>query len=335
MRAGWAVKRALYHSGLLALARLARQRVRGLVLRYHALTEGAVEVPYAIPDICLPVEAFRLQMAFLRRAYSVVTLDELVEATTAGRALPPRSVAITFDDGYADNHRLGLPVLRRLGLPATIYVATGGVEDGPPLWMSLVRALVLGAPGTSLEVPGVGAFALDGSGGRYAAGRALTRALVPLGASERAERLAEAAAHAGIDVVRPLAGVMLDWAQVRELAANGWTIGAHTVSHVNVALAPAAEAENEIARSRDALAAAIGAPVAHFAYPNAGGEHRYFDAEVAGILRRLGFKSAVTSRAGALRPGADCFVLPRLGVSPRLGPVVELAAALELQRLAA
>ena len=87
--------------------------------------------------------------------------------------------------------------------------------------------------------------------------------------------------------------------------------------------------------SRDALAAALGTPIEHFCYPNSGGQHRYVSPEVVEILRRHGFRSATTSRPGALRPDADRFQLPRLGVSPRLGPVVELATALERQRLAA
>jgi peptidoglycan/xylan/chitin deacetylase (PgdA/CDA1 family) len=128
---------------------------------------------------------------------------------------------------------------------------------------------------------------------------------------------------------------MLTWADVRELAAAGWTIGAHTVRHINVALADPAEAEAEIAASRDAIAAVLGRPVVHFAYPNTGGQHRYFDADVARILRRLGFRSGVTSSNGALRLGTDAFAIPRLGVSPRLGPVIELATAMERQRLAA
>ena len=78
------VKRALFHSGLLGLARMARQRVRGVVLRYHALTDDEREVLYAAPDICMPVAAFRLQMAFVKRAYTVLPLDELVSAVVAG-----------------------------------------------------------------------------------------------------------------------------------------------------------------------------------------------------------------------------------------------------------
>jgi peptidoglycan/xylan/chitin deacetylase (PgdA/CDA1 family) len=148
------LKRALFHSGVLALARLARQRVRGVILRYHALTDDAEEVLYAAPDICLPAPVFRLQMAFVKRAYSVVSLDELVAALERGSRLPPRALSITFDDGYADNHRLGLPVLRALGLPATVYVATGSVSGAAPFWVAAVRALVLSSPGPVLDVPG-------------------------------------------------------------------------------------------------------------------------------------------------------------------------------------
>jgi peptidoglycan/xylan/chitin deacetylase (PgdA/CDA1 family) len=329
------LKRVLHHSGLLALARLARQRARGVVVRYHALTDGGDEVLYAAPDICLPVDAFRLQMAFARRAYSVVSLDELVAALERGGKLPPRSLAITFDDGYADNHRLALPVLRDLGLPATVYVATGGVSNAAPFWVAAVRALVLSASGAELAVPGQDPVPLGDSTARGPATKALTRALVPLRAAERAEVLAATAASAGVDLHAVLAGSMLTWDQIRELHGAGWTIGAHTVTHSNVALAPPDDAERDILGSRDALAAAIGAPVHHFCYPNTGGQHRYFSAEVGDLLRRHGFRSATTSSPGALRPGSDPFQLPRLGISPRLAQVSELAAALERQRLAA
>ncbi len=329
------LKRALFHSGVLALARLARQRVRGVVLRYHALTEDAGEVLYAAPDICLPVAAFRLQMAFVKRAYSVVALDVLVDVLERGGKLPPRALTITFDDGYADNHRLGLPVLRALGLPATVYVATGSVSGAAPFWVAAVRALVLSAQGPALEVAGREPIPLGPGAERGAAAQALSRALVPLPATERAELLAGAAAGAGVDLHTVLAGTMVTWEQIRELHAAGWTIGAHTVTHSNVALAAPDDAERDILGSRDALAAAIGVPVHHFCYPNTGGQHRYFSPEVAELLRRRGFRSATTSQPGALRPGADRFQLPRLGVSPRLGPVSELAAALERQRLAA
>jgi peptidoglycan/xylan/chitin deacetylase (PgdA/CDA1 family) len=329
------VKRALYHSGLLALARMARTRVRGLILRYHALTDDERDVPYAAPDICLPARAFELQMAFVKRHYRVLSLDEVADALAQGGALPPLSVAITFDDGYADNHRLALPILRRLGLPATVYVATAAADRQDVFWVSAVRALVLAARGTEIAVPGIAPIALPATGRRDAAVKALTRAMVELPAAVRRERLRTVAAGAGVDLDALLAGTMMTWAQVKELAQAGWTIGAHTVNHQNVAVVEPAIAETEIMRSRDAIADAAGTAVCHFCYPNTGGRHRYFSPEVADILRRNGFRSATTSVPGALKPGADPFLLPRLGVSPRLAPVIDLAAAIERQRLAA
>ena len=328
------VKRALFHSGLLSVAALARGRRGAAVLRYHAITADAADVPYATPDICLPVSVFRRQMAYVRRAYRVLPLDELVERVERGAPLPSRALAITFDDGYADNHRLALPVLRALGLPAAVYVTTGSVGDAAPLWMSAARVLVLAAPGPELRVPGLAPLPLSAPSRRGDDARALTRALVPLAATDRAARLQTTAAGIGVDLGRALAGTMLGWDEVRALANAGWTVGAHTVSHANVALAAPADAEREIADSRDAIAAAVGAPVRHFAYPNSGGAHRYFDGATAAILRRLGFRSAATSRAGVVAAGTDPFTLPRIGVSPRLAAVSDLAASLVRHQLA-
>ena len=96
---GTIAKRMLHHTGLLRLARLARARDRGVVLRYHALTPSADPVVYAAPDICMSVGAFRAQMAFVKRAYTVLPLDALVDAVLRGGRLPARALAITFDDG--------------------------------------------------------------------------------------------------------------------------------------------------------------------------------------------------------------------------------------------
>ncbi|HWP64746.1 MAG TPA: polysaccharide deacetylase family protein [Candidatus Limnocylindria bacterium] len=337
MRAGrgavWTAKRVLYHSGLLALARRLRRRDRAIILRYHAITQGS-DVEYAAPDICLPVAALRLQMAFVKRAYRPVDFDTLVRALHAGGALPPRALAVTFDDGYADNFQLAFPVLRELGIPATVFVATGGLDDGEPFWVAAVRVLVLRAREV-IALPGLDPMPVPAAGDRSPVVKALVRALVPLDGAERRERLAAAARQAGIDLREALRGTMMTRAQVRELSAGGWTIGAHTVQHGNVALMSLADAEREIVESRDTLAAATGAPVRHFCYPNTGGQHQCVNAAVAELLRRHGFRSGATSVAGAVGPGTDPYGLPRLGVSPRLAPVIELAAAVERRRLAA
>src|SRR5262249_29709356 len=160
----------------------------------------------------------------------------LVDALERGGQLPPRALVITFDDGYADNYRLGLPVLRALGLPATVYVATGAVDGGAPFWVAAAPALAPPAPGHVPAAPGQPAIPLGPRERREVAAKTLTRALVPLRSDARATLLSEAATAAGLDLDRMLAGTMLTWNQIRELHAAGWTIGAHTVTHANVAL---------------------------------------------------------------------------------------------------
>jgi peptidoglycan/xylan/chitin deacetylase (PgdA/CDA1 family) len=108
----------------------------------------------------------------------------------------------------------------------------------------------------------------------------------------------------------------MTWAQLREMSANGMTVGAHTVSHPNLPNTAIDEAEREINGSRDAIAAALRTPVAHFSYPNGRGASHLNDT-IRDLVRRAGFRSAVTSRAGCVEVGADPWSLQRVGVYNR------------------
>lgn len=330
-------KAALYYSGLLTLLRFYRQRERAIVLRYHCVVAPGEDAErYAAPDICVPAPAFALEMAFVARAYRVVPLGELADALVGGGPLPPRALAITFDDGYADNYRHAFPILGRLGLPATIFLTTGCLAGvGGLLWMAAVRALVHCAEDKTLAVPGLGELDIGTPPARRDAARRLTRHLVPLDPGARTAKLHTLANAAGVDLGEALAGTMLSWSEVREMAAAGISFGAHTVTHANVALVSMEDAAAEIEGSRQAIEAVTGKRVVDFAYPNAGGAHRYCGPEVARLLRELGFRSAVTSWPGSVTPGSDPLLLPRLGVTPRLAAVANLAPAIERQRLAA
>ena len=291
---------------LFSLLSPAGPRSRLSVLIFHRVL--------AQPDPLLPGEAdasrFDQICAWVAQWFTVLPLGDAVQRLARGD-LPARALVITFDDGYADNHDVALPILQRHGLVATFYVATGFL-DGGRMWNDTVIESVRGAPASGLAL---GALKLDGVrhlplgdvAQRRAAIATLLGALKYRPIDERQHLVQAVAEASGASLPGHL---MMRSAQVRALADAGMTVGAHTVSHPILKSLPPGQARSEIDQSRQALEAITGAPVRHFAYPN-GVPGRDLSDETVGIVRGLGFDSAVTTAWGAARRGDDCFQLPR------------------------
>lgn len=278
-------------------------RARLSVLIFHRVLPA--------PDALRPGEPdavrFAAQMSWVREWFNVLALDEAVERLRAG-SLPARALCVTFDDGYADNLTVALPILQRLGLPATFFVASGYL-DGGRMFNDTVIEAVRRAPGPRLDLAdlGLGTHPLDGTAERRAAIAALLERLKYRPSDERAD-LADAIA-ARVGAALP-ADLMMSGAGLRALADAGMTIGAHTASHPILARISDGEAQREIETGRAALEARIGRPVTLFAYPNGKPGRDYTAAHVA-MVRRLGFAAAVSTAPGAASPGGDPFQLPR------------------------
>ena len=264
----------------------------------------------AQPDPLFPDEIdacrFEQQLGFLKANYNIISLHEAVDGLRNNR-LPPRAACITFDDGYADNAEVALPLLQKHGVPATVFVATGFL-DGGRMWNDTVIELVRHAPPRiDLSAAGLGAFALDTVVQRRHAIATLLGALKYLPMDQRLQQVDAIAALIPVKLRRDL---MMTTAQVRQLHAAGIEIGGHTVNHPILARLPAAAARREIAEGKQTLEAMIGAPVRLFAYPN-GIPGQDYGAEHAAMVRELGFEAAVSTSWGAARPGSDLFQLPR------------------------
>ena len=106
-------------------------RGRCVILAYHRVLprERIPGFPF-FEDLITSLESFEEQMALLERRACVLPLEDLFRALREGRELPPGTVSLTFDDGYADNYHFAFPVLRRHRLPATLFLATGHVGGG-------------------------------------------------------------------------------------------------------------------------------------------------------------------------------------------------------------
>ncbi len=307
----------------------------GLILTYHRVAPSRTD-PFGL---CVSADRFDAQLQVLRRRAHPLPLAELVARARAGR-LPPRAVAITFDDGYPDTVEDALPILERQGLPATVFVCTG-LSPRHEYWWEELTSLLL-RPG---RLPRRLRFRREGQDRiwelgrdmRYGAAAAarhrrwrafsgthptrrhalfeelwqVLRAL-PLPARERLMRrlrtwaiLPERRTQAR---ARPL------WRpEMRALAAApGVEIGAHTVTHPLLASLPVAEQWREIEGSKRRLEATLGTAVPAFAYPY--GARGCYTRQTVELVRKAGFELACSTRPGHVKRGSNGYTLPRVAV---------------------
>jgi len=252
-------------------------------------------------------DQFDRQLGWLRSRFNVLPLLDAVQLAAEGR-LPARSACITFDDGYADNAEVALPLLQKHGLHASFFIATGFL-DGGRMWNDTVIEAVRRAPGDVLDASalGLGRHAVDSWDARRRTIGALIGQLKYLPLEQRLQQVGKVASLSGAELPRDL---MMSSAQLRKLHAAGMGIGGHTVNHPILARLPAAEARQEIAQGRAALEAALDAPVRVFAYPNGKPGQDYLPEHVA-MVREMGFDAAVSTSWGASRGDTDWYQLPR------------------------
>jgi len=273
------------------------------ILIYHRVVS---EPDALLPDLPSAAE-FDRQLAAVERWFTVLPLREAAARLRDG-TLPVRSACVTFDDGYADNADVALPVLRRRGIPATFFVSTSYI-DGGRMWNDSVIETIRAKKGEVLDARSIGLESLDIStteSRREAIDRVLS-ALKYLPQEERQKRADTLAA----DAPRPLpSDLMMSTDQVRTLHASGMEIGAHTVTHPILARLDPVRASGEIRDSKRRLEAITGMPVTLFAYPN-GKPGRDYGREHVGMVKDLGFEAAVSTAWGVANAQSDAFQLPR------------------------
>lgn len=310
----------------LALARAAYRalsppgpRARLSIFIYHRV------LPERDPLFPEQVDAaeFALQMEWLNYLFNVLPLDDAV-LRLERNALPARAACITFDDGYADNAEIALPLLQARGIPATFFVSSGFIGGGR-MWNDTIIESVRRAKGDALDLTKLSMkrFALTTPQERRTAIDALLAALKYLPQAQRDER---------VDAVRTIAGatlpddLMLDRRRLRDLHSAGMTIGAHTVSHPILTRLDAEAARREIADGREMLEGLIGGPVSLFAYPN-GKPREDYAGEHVRMVRALGFRAAVSTAWGAAHATSDRYQLPRFTPWDRTGAKFALRLA--------
>jgi peptidoglycan/xylan/chitin deacetylase (PgdA/CDA1 family) len=312
----------------LRAARMALRR-RGVILLYHR-----VAAPLADPLLlCTSPAHFEEHLAVIQKEYTPVGLAELAAAAAAGR-IPERAVAVTFDDGYADNLHAAAPLLARYGMRATVFVAGACLEGNPFFYDELEEILLLSA-----RLPKRLALAIDGvkhswdmenwsrlpkkPGDAYwkwnmespddpTPRHRCYRELFGLlrGAAPETRRRAVAALRKTAGMKKAAARRWMTKAEIRKAAKEGTLgFGAHTRSHPALnRLAPEAQREEIIAGKR-MVEAAAGAQARAFAYPY--GSPWDVSRTTVRLAREAGFDLACANIPAPVDRETDPYWLPR------------------------
>jgi peptidoglycan/xylan/chitin deacetylase (PgdA/CDA1 family) len=280
-------------------------------------------------------EFLRAMLSHLKsRDIDIVTMDE-VHQRLVERNFSRRFACFTLDDGYRDNRDFALPVMREFDAPLTVYVASDFAEGCGRLWWIALEMAITKA--SSIEVKfGDVATRLDTStpAAKQAAFDRLHDWLRGLPGEHDIQReISTLCARHGVDETAICRELCMSWDELKSFADDPLvTIGAHTITHCNLARQTEETASHEMAASRARIESVLGRPVLHLAYP-------YGDKIAAGprefaLAQSAGFKTAVTTRPGMIFPesAAHLSALQRVSLNgnyqdARILPVLTSGAA--------
>ena len=291
-----------------------------IVLLYHRVTTLTCD-----PEmLAVTPENFRAQLRHLKENCNLVRFEE--DWTDS----PKPAVAITFDDGYADNLLEALPIMEELGVPATFFVSTGNIGSAREFWWHELERLILGG-GPFPECFTLSSGATPKSWPTRSAQErqrlygGVVATMTGSDSAGRAEILSQLQAWGGTDGASGAGNRSLSIDELRRLAASPQaTIGAHTVNHLQLSALPKDAQREEMENSKRDLEGWLGREVTTFSYPY--GRRCHYTGESVALCRELGFRKAASNFPGQAHRWSDPYQVPRHLV--RDWPVQEFAARL-------
>jgi len=268
-----------------------RHRRHAAVLMYHGATDQSWPGLLNCERNHIAIAELAKQLRWIKANRTVISLAQYAASLRGGDPIPERSVVLTFDDGYENNHSLVFPLLRKLDLPAVFFIATDFIEKRETLWVDRLESAFHATTRTELELPGLG--------GRWVWHSPEEKITAYLGTKSRLKKLDGASRDASmleavdrLDTKNTQTPNLFDPMtpeQLRELAASGLVeIGAHSCRHDVLTHLSDEAARHEISQSRSKTATLCGREPALFSYPNGNGGER-----LAKMVEEANFAAAV------------------------------------------
>jgi peptidoglycan/xylan/chitin deacetylase (PgdA/CDA1 family) len=253
-------------------------------------------------------DRFEEQMEYLRRHVDVIPLHAVRERSSRNR------VAITFDDGYADNAQVAKPILEALGVPATFFITAGVVGTDREFWWDRLEGLML----SSASGRGPFEVKLDGHPISMDLGSDAERERAHAALHVRLRRLSPGVIEQFLDELMSEIGLptghqephpVLTAQELLSLSNGPFEIGAHTTSHPLLSTQSREVQKAEIGGSRERLEGMVRGKVRLFSYPFGGLDA--FNKETVQLVEEGGYALACTGIAGLVSPRTHPLRLPR------------------------
>ncbi|MBI4550554.1 MAG: polysaccharide deacetylase family protein [Candidatus Omnitrophica bacterium] len=282
---------------------------RVLILLYHR-----VRRPEDIYEAAVSPENFELQMKYLAGNFEVLSLADSMRLMEREETPGKPPAVITFDDGYRDNWQTACPILKKYGLPATFFIATGSMGNREPMWTSRVEFLFAKAPVRTLvleTLPSRESLDLREPGRRQYVCHWVKNEMKKVPEERRRLILEELEQKSGVRPPENFTGPeMLDWDEVRLMAHDPlFEIGSHTVSHRMLAHLSTEEVRHELEASKKAIEAETGRTARFLSFP--GNSH---DGRTRRLAREAGYEAACAVGQALCSYDADPFELKRVHI---------------------
>lgn len=291
-----------------------RNRHGVVIVNFHRFYDNNKPFILKGPSVHTHVDIFDKMLNLLSRRYQIISMSKLIEHLNSLEPFEKDSAVITIDDGYRDNYSLALPILKKYGIPATLYIATGFIGTNNMMPMDCVDYALRTTKKKTLKWKRITDYALHlgESSGLNEINVQIGNYIKSLPEEELTPTLSEL--YQILDV-KPYTEdrIMLNWDEIKELIDNDVNIGSHGVSHISMTKLSIQNAINELQESKNIIFKKTGIVPEHFAFPNGATED--FSDDLRMHARNIGYSSVASVNRGINIPGVtNQYNLNRVGL---------------------
>ena len=284
-----------------------------VILSYHQIVET---FQYGPDWCCLTLHKFSEQMKYLSKHFEVVALSDGITSLKNKQNKGKPLAAITFDDGFQNNYQYAFPILKKLQMPATIFLATGFVDSEQTLWSCRLNKALYESTVPEIHWNGK-SYRLGSLQDKTDSFRRLQVELKKLPNNSLLEQCRHIVKLVGGDmdelVAKDSIYRMLDRVAIDDMVCSGLIeFGAHTHDHVILSRVSQREQRRQINESVSFVRKITGVHDIVFAYPN-GTRIDYNHTSIA-ELEAAGIHYAVTTTSGINHHSVNPLELKRVGI---------------------